>query len=161
MVDIDFSGVDAFLTQLDALQRSFNESVNERFKMWVQEIFVDIVQLTPQWSGNLASNWFIGVNSQSESEQTIPEKAFMWPIDAYALPYERGDSPAVDVSIARIDDEKYGYLDTVYIYNPTEIAPQVEEHLINIRPVNLLDGRVAMVSHAAFFYSSYQPAYLQ
>lgn len=161
MVELDTSGVDAFLLQLNTLQASFNDQVNERFRYWVGVIFEDIVTLTPQWSGNLASNWYVGVDALSASESTIPEKSSMWPLDLYAAPNVRGDLDAVDISLERLSAEKFDWLDTVYIYNPTEIAPEVEAESIYIRPENKVDGRVHMIAHAAFYYSSYQPPGLQ
>lgn len=161
MVELDTSGIDAFLLQLNTLQASFNSQVNERFRHWVGVIFEDIVQLTPQWSGNLAANWYVGVDALSEAENTIPEKAIMWPLDLYAAAHERGDEAAVEISLRRFAEETFNWSERVYIYNPTEIAPDVEAQSIYIRPENLVDGRVHMIAHAAFFYSSYQPPGLQ
>ena len=161
MVELDTSGVDAFLLQLDTLQAGFNSQVNEKFRHWVEVIFTDIVELTPQWSGNLAANWYVGVDALSASESTIAEKGSMWPLDLYEAPNVRGDLDAVDISLERFASEKFDWTDKVYIYNPTEIAPEVEAESIYIRPENKVDGRVHMIAHAAFYYSSYQPPGLQ
>ena len=157
MVDIDFSGVDAFLQALEREQISFNTQVSAKYRQWVRIIFNDIVELTPQWSGNLASNWNISLSSGQLDEQTISRKAHMWPLPPFVEPFQRGDSPAVDISKARFDDVMFGYSDQVYIYNPSEIANAVENQSIYIRGVNLLDGRVAMIAHAQAFYSSFSP----
>ena len=128
--------------------------------MWVEEVFTDIVQLTPQWSGNLASNWYLGVGTMGEQESVIPEKAFFWPLDEALEAFERGDSPAVERSLDRLSGVDFGYLDTVYIYNPSAIAQDVEDESIYIRPVNKVGGQVFMVAHAYSYYSSFQPSYL-
>lgn len=161
MVELDTSGIDAFLLQLDALQKSFNLQVNARYQHWIETIFTDIVELTPQWSGNLAANWYVGPDALSATESTIAAKAAMWPLDIYAVPHERGDAEAVNVSLARMAEQKFNWAEQVYIYNPTEIAPQVEAESIYIRPENKVDGRVHMIAHAQYFYSSYQLPGLQ
>lgn len=157
MVELDTSGIDAFLLQLDALQKSFNFQVNAKYRQWVDVIFTDIVELTPQWSGNLAANWYVGKDAMSASESTIAAKESMWPLDLYSVPYERGDPDAVSISLARMETQEFVWADQVYIYNPTSIAPQVEAESIYIRPENKVDGRVHMIAHAEYFYASYQP----
>ena len=157
MVDIDFSGVDVFLSALQVEQKAFNSQVSAKYRQWVSVIFNDIVELTPQWSGNLAANWNISTDGESASEVTIPQKAYMWPLAPYVEPFRRGDPGAVGISKARFDSIIFGYSEQVYIYNPTEIAQAVEDHSIYIRGVNLLDGRVAMIAHARAFYSNFSP----
>ena len=158
LVEINFDGVDRFLDEITALHASFNESVSKAYRSWVRFIFNDIVELTPQWSGNLASNWRISLSSSQESEDTIANKALMWPPGPYVKPFFRGMDPAVQISEARFDNfEQFGYSQQVFIYNPTEIAQQVEDHSIHLRAVNLLDGRVAMLAHAQALYSMYMP----
>lgn len=156
MVDIDFSGVDAFLAQLETAQKAFNNQLTEKYREWVKAIFYDIIELTPQWSGNLAANWFISTSSESGAEETIPEKEEYWPLRPGTEPHRRGDAEAVDISKARFDPS-FGYSEQIFIFNPTEIAPQVEAQSIYIRGVNLLDGRVAMTAHAYNVYSTYNP----
>jgi hypothetical protein len=157
LVDIDFSGVDVFLSGVELEQKSFNKMVSAKYRQWVEIIFDDIVELTPQWSGNLAANWNISTDGESSSEMTIPQKAHMWPLPPYTEPFRRGDPAAVSISKARFAESIFGYSDQVYIYNPTEIAQAVEDHSIYIRGVNLLDGRVAMIAHAQAFYANFNP----
>ena len=157
MVDIDFSGVDAFIQELETTQRNFNNTVSTRYRDWVRVIFYDIAELTPQWSGNLAANWNISTTGDSGAEQTIAAKAHMWPLPFGVEPKQRGDAAAVDISKARFDGLTFGYSEQVSIYNPAEIAPAVESQSIYIRGVNLLDGRVAMIAHAQAFYSNFSP----
>lgn len=157
MVEIDFSGIDRFLAELEVEQAAFNSYVTDRFRSWVKTIFYDIVELTPQWSGNLAANWNISTTGETNSEETIPEKAYMWPLPKGTQPFKRGDPGGVNISKDRYDQVLFSYVDQIYIYNPAEIAPEVEAQSIYIRGVNLLDGRVAMIAHAVSYYSNYSP----
>lgn len=157
MVDLDITGIDAFLSAIETEQKNFNNQISEKYREWLRVIFYDIVELTPQWSGNLAANWFISTSSSTGSEETIAEKSYMWPLSPFVEPHQRGDEPAVSISKARFDEEVFGYSNQVYIFNPAEIAPEVEAQSIYIRGVNLLDGRVAMIAHAYSFYSTFSP----
>jgi len=157
LVNLDLSGLDTFLQQVEAEQRSFNNQISVKFREWVRRIFYDIVELTPQWSGNLAANWYVSTSSMDGPEQTIPEKSYFWPKPSYAEPHKRGDEPAVSISKERFNDVEFGYSNQVFIFNPTEIAPAVESQSIPLRGVNLLDGRVAMIAHAYSFYSVFSP----
>lgn len=157
MVDLDLSQLDRYLLDLELAQNSFNNQISQKFREWVRLIFYDIVELTPQWSGNLAANWYISTSTSDGPEQTIPEKSYFWPKPTYVEPHHRGDEPAVSISKQRFDDLEFGYSSQVFIFNPTEIAPQVEAQSISIRGVNLLDGRVAMIAHAFSFYSVFSP----
>jgi hypothetical protein len=156
VLDIDTSGIDQFISELDAEQRLLNRYVNQQYLRLVEIVFRDILRTTPQWSGNLAANWFIGVNNQYETEQTIPEKDLMWG-NANIQPHRMGDLNAIEISEARLEGLVFSYLDEIYIYNPTEIAPEVEAHTVYIRPVNLLDGRVAMAAYTAAKYEVLNP----
>jgi len=156
LVNVDFAGIDAFLAALDVQQKAFNNQVTEKYREWVRIIFYDIIELTPQWSGNLAANWFMSTTSDEGVEQTIASKAYMWPLPKDMAPYQRGDPQAVEISKARFDPS-FEYAEPVFIFNPAEIAPEVEAHSIYIRGVNLLDGRVAMIAHALNVYATYDP----
>lgn len=157
MVDIDFSGLESFLSALEAEQKRFNADISVLYQKWVQHIFYDIIELTPQWSGNLAANWYLSLGAGQQGEQTIAAKAYLWPLPHYVEPHQRGDEEAVSISKARFGGETFGYSDQVFIYNPTSIAQEVEDQSIPLRGVNLLDGRVAMIAHAQSFYSTYMP----
>jgi len=156
LVDVDISGLGAFLSALEAEEKAFTNHIDEKYREWVRVIFYDIIELTPQWSGNLAANWFMSTTSDSGGEETIAAKAYLWPLPVGAQPHRRGDPEAVAISKARFDSS-FSYKEPVFIFNPAEIAPEVEAHSIYIRGVNLLDGRVAMVAHALNVYSTYNP----
>ena len=157
MVELDLSGVDAFLRSLETEQKSFNSQVNAKYRQWVSIIFHDMLDLTPQWSGNLTANWFINNTGPTGSEQTIPEKAQVFATAAGTEPHVRGDYDAIAISAARFDDLVFSYLQPVFIFNNANIAQQVEDHTVYIRRDNLVDGRVAMVVYAHDFYSVYNP----
>ena len=116
-----------------------------------------MLDLTPQWSGNLAANWFINNTGPTGAEQTIPEKAQVFGSAGGEPPHVRGDYDAIAISAARFDDLVFSYLQPVFIFNNANIAQQVEDHSVYIRRDNLVDGRVAMVTYAHDFYSVYNP----
>lgn len=159
MLDLDTSGIDSFLAELEAEQRSMNRYINEQYKRLVEIVFSDILHGTPQWSGNLAANWFIGINSQNQNEETIPEKAIYWPHPPQE-PFDRLDPNyrALEVSEARLKDVPvFSYLDDIYIYNPAYPATEADAHTIYIRPVNTLNQAVMMTAWAGLKYEILNP----
>lgn len=110
-------------------------------------VFTDIVQNTPQWSGNLAGNWRLGVGTPDTSFSVRTETPFSDSIRGM----QRGDDPAVSnaLSLAEVSISKITYKSSVFITNQSPIAQAVEDEEIHIRPVNLVDGKVAMVAVTA------------
>lgn len=163
MLDLDISGIDQFLTELEVEHRALNAYVNVEYRRLVEIVFSDILQATPEWSGNLVANWFVGINSQNATEETIVEKGAYWPPPKYDIfePYSRQDpnQSAIDVSLRRLHDvDAFSYLDDVYIYNPAFPAEEVEAQTIYIRPVNLLGlQNQMMIAWAYTKYESYNP----
>ena len=145
------------MSALESEQNSFNNQVNEKYRQWVSIIFHDMISLTPQWSGNLAANWFVNNTGPTGSEQTIPEKGMVFGTASTPEPHEMGDNDAIAISAARFDDLVFSYLQPVFIFNNADIAQKVEDETVYIRPVNKVDGRVAMVAYAQSFYSVYNP----
>lgn len=159
MIDVAAPGLDAFLGELAAAQAALNIGVNTEYRRLIEIVFSDVLKGTPQWSGNLAANWFVGINSESELEQTLPEKSEYWPPGEHE-PFNRKDPNefALEISAERLAlMPAFSYLDQAYIYNPAYPAEQVEQHTVYLRPVNLLGDAVMMTQWAASKYADYNP----
>lgn len=141
-------------TDLQALARQLKEEVvklhsyaDTTFRSAVTEVFEVIVKGTPQYSGNLATNWHISTEASGGS-YAIVANAGKYPLDR---PYQRGDDPAVTAALsaakAVISAAKYGT--DLYVYNPVPYMAQVEAgqgpHGLALRPENLVDGEVIML----------------
>lgn len=74
--------------------------VTEDLQERVLTMFVDLLQVTPQWSGNLVSNWQIVVGGQTRAQayQELPNKSIAW---GRIGVHKMGDQEAVDYTLSR------------------------------------------------------------
>lgn len=152
MIHIDTSGIDAFVAQLNLEMARFDREISEHFYRYTVELFQDIVWQSPQWSGDMASNWnysvhqpnFTYVKSENKAAGEVNKKRMA----VGKIVYRRGMDPAVETAMSRMRNvPRPTWRDTVYFANATPIAPYVEAHSIHIRPVNLIGGQVAMIAY--------------
>jgi hypothetical protein len=139
--------IPSFIRELDLAVAELDRDISKSFSNWTKRVFGDIVHTTPQWSGDLASAWNYSINGIDNSYTPIPNKVENNQFWSAADVYQRGMSPATDVAMAKLAGQNPTWRDVVYINNPAPIAEQVENLRVLIRPVNLVDGRVAMVQY--------------
>jgi len=145
------------------------QKVNQIYRQVVAEIFTDIVKHTPQFSGNLTSNWqieFFGypASGYHRSHRYLGKKrstaaAYKLAEEKFGGPFRRGDNPAVGETLDRelpiLADLRWNM--KVRIINKTPYADDVEAGAgpngTNIRDENLTYGKVAMANYAYAKYS--------
>ena len=158
--------VDAFIAELDRSVGSALDQINRIFRNWCLRIHADIVQLTPQWGGNLAANWYLDTGEPSAQAQELGDpEVRQFGQKGGKTPYSRGMDPAVALSMARQKTFFPSLYDRVFIHNPVEYADEVESgtwtsedgKVHRVRSVNRVprsaNGKVAMVYHAYIKYS--------
>lgn len=151
------------MDRLDLTEVRAKRQVTDTYRRIIEAIFVDIVEHTPQFTGNLASGWQIvfgpyGVNPTPYITDTERESAFNSYRTGGFDPYERGDDPAVSQTIqrelAKLKDVRYNSV--VKFVNPVEYADEVDAgngpNNRSIRPENLYYGKVFMASYAEVKY---------
>ena len=142
-------GAAAFKARLKAVMPTIEAEINTKYRKLVRKVFIDLVENSPQWSGNLASNWRIGSGGYAQIAEYNPQNWYR------EDPYERGDDPAVSLTMLREFSkvEAITYLKPVRIFNPTPYASEVEVGQgpdgRDIREVNKLAeyGAVAMIGY--------------
>jgi hypothetical protein len=132
-------------------------SVNRQYAAQVQEMFFDLLEVSPQWSGNFASNWRLSVGVP-EANYVEVLKATPW----YQLerPQQAGDEDAIEVAGIRADFTDFSYTDTVYFVNgsalefteTTVTGPDGKER--NLRPENLMSPPQLILSYLASKYGA-------
>ena len=161
MLAVDTSGVAAYVKWLEDEAVALRVKVQTAFLTWGLNIHADIVELTPQWSGNLASNWAFDVGSKAYTATyyTGPARNQYDAFRGDPL-FSRGMEPAVSISLARARQAPIPQLsDTIYIHNPVEYADAIETDTSDppVRAINRLPrsetGKIAMVTHAWAKYS--------
>ncbi len=163
------TGLDTTLKKLQNAAKAYEISVTEAKKNFVWTVFRDIVVHTPQWSGNLAANWYIEVGNSSAGTSTYSQIASYKDDADYSFykgvsPFAAGMNPAVD-SVLQRESSKLSQMDTIHfgfgsftkqvphvrwnskirIVNTTGYAEEVEAGIAppdtdGIRPENLYKG---------------------
>lgn len=129
----------ALYAELGRMQAHLNAGWTEA----VHHVYADIVMNSPQFTGNLAANWHIGLTEGTEFHDYKSEFSF-----ANDDAYERGDDPAVSISYGRLE-QSYRFGQPLVIYNNTPYAEEVDNGRpppgAQWRAVNLVQGRIYMI----------------
>lgn len=131
-IDEAFAKIDAWLDEVE--REIVDIAIGMTWTMTGQ-----VLNLSPQYSGDFAANWRMSVNKIDTTFQpgVFPEMQF--PADA---PFQRGDAPAILHAIkandGRLNGAKLG--DTLWLANSAEhhdlYAWKLEDGFIKLRPVN-------------------------
>ena len=138
--------------------------VAETHRRIIEHILRDLVVWSPQWSGNLASNWTLEYTGMPSAYQQSPR--YQSPVRGQGPetefdPYRMGSEPTVSQTIARERQKIAGirYNTIVTIVNKTPYAKDVQDgkgpYGRNIRDVNLGPyGKVAMLALVTTKYNN-------
>lgn len=164
-MSLEMANLRDYMGRLDLTLARQEQRVTQTYRDLIEAIFVDIVKHTPQFSGNLAQGWQIvfgpysatAINTYSDAErkQLVRESKR----DEFD-PYERGDDPAVSVTLDRELPKLSAvrWNSKVSIVNSISYAEDVDagnapDGTQGIRPENLYYGKVFMTSYAEVKYS--------
>lgn len=153
-----------YMKRLDLTLAREEHRITDTYRQIIQAIFVDIVEHTPQFTGNLAQGWEIVFGPYSPTLQSTysdTERARLFRAagkDEFD-PFERGDDPAVqqtlDRELPKLKEVRWN--SKVRIVNSVSYAEDVDAGEApdgtSIRPENLYYGRVFMTSYAEVKYS--------
>lgn len=146
------SNVDKVFAQLKA---EIEANLEAQFEAETQRIFKHLVEVTPQWSGDLAANWRISL-TPTEGAYQSPFKQPEWQNGPWA---HMGDPAAVAYALASSQNVEISYKNPVYftngtplIFSTTLVAGDGTSSVV--RPENLIDGKVAMVSYILSTYKA-------
>lgn len=148
---------------IDGFER-IEQDLNRRHQALVRAILTDLVTHSPQWSGNLASQWqveFTGRKARYSPTITASQKKAYRAQTAFAM----GDDPAVASTLLRESDkiDQLTYKMPVRIVNRTPYAGDVEQGMEQdgqmpggnrLRPENLLKfyGGIGMIGYVDMKY---------
>ena len=152
------------VTGLESVTRSVNAALarqkgilNRYYRSFVVEVLTELVENTPQWSGDLAASWRVqveGVTSRTGGSSTTGFKSTP---RVRPAPHFRGDEPALVYALMVnsdvIESIRYNSRVTIFNDNPTADAinnPWSEE--LWLRPNNFIPGDVMAVAHAISKY---------
>lgn len=147
---IDLTGTEniaGFIRDLDLAMLELDQAISSKFEHWTKVIFEQLVETTPQWSGDLAAAWNYSINGIDESYTPLPNKIEHGRFWSMGDVFMRGDYPAVGLALSKAAKVHPTWRDVVYFHNPAPIAERAEAQTIMIRTVNLVDGRLAMIQY--------------
>ena len=149
MISLSTSKQSAFDAQVDAAFVKLEAEMSLKFAAFTHKVFRSIVLTSPQWSGNLTSNWNYSIKAPDESYSEIAEKELSQ-VRNYD-PFEVGSNPATGRVLAKVAAAAVpSWRDTVYITNatPNESTGYLVDSIIagkvNLRPVNLVPAQGAI-----------------
>ena len=157
MLKVKAKNIDGFIAKLKKHKLLVQGQVAETKRRLVRDIFTDLVQGSPQWSGNLASNWYIEFHgNEGRYSKIAGYKPKDWKRDD---PYHAGDDPAVSKTLMRelpkIANIRWN--SKVQIVNYAPYASDVEAGLgpdgKPIREANYKYGQIAMAGYVTAKYS--------
>jgi hypothetical protein len=123
--------------------------LNAAYREFVVSILTELVENTPQWSGDLAASWRVRAEGNTSRTGGSSSTGFKRdPIERPA-PFFRGDEPAIfyalSVNSEVINSIRYNTRVTIFNDNPTaEIITQSD---IVLRPGNFIAGDVMALAH--------------
>lgn len=168
MASIGFTGLQAAMRKLEKHKLLIHGQIADTKRRIVKHVLTDLVTNSPQWSGNLASQWYVEhASSPKGSYKPLPEYMTPYAWEPLYDPHQMGDNPAVANTLARelpkVASIKWN--SSVKIVNYAPYAEDVENNIgpegmdgtqHEIRPENLLPsyGAVAMVGYASMKYNN-------
>lgn len=155
---IQMKGLDKMLAKLKKHQLIREGRVAETKRNLTRDVFKDLVAGSPQWSGNLASNWFIEFHGMVGAYEPIEG----YSEDAWSRndPYKLGDDPAASNTLARELPKiaQIRWNTKIRIVNYAPYAKDVEAGQgpdgRDIRPENYRYGQIAMVGYVTTKYGA-------
>lgn len=151
MLAIKVSGLNQLLLKLDRHKLRVQKSIAKAKVDLATRVFTDVVEGSPQWSGNLAANWDIEVGAS---------KASYSPIAGYSATewnkggsYEVGHPLAIGMAmphLSKLSEVKWNSKINVVNYTPygSEVEAGQGPNGRPIRPENYVYGQIAMVAYA-------------
>lgn len=155
---LTMTGLDQMMAKLKKHELLMKGKIAATKRKLVTDIFTDLVKGSPQWSGNLASNWYIEFHGIKGNYDPIAGYSQSeWRRDD---PYNLGDDPAVSATLQRelpkVAQIKWN--SNVRLVNYTPYATEVEAgqgpNGRDIRPENYKYGQIAMVAYAMTKYGA-------
>ena len=167
MAAIEFKGVEQMMAKLKKHELLVLGRVTATKRNIIKKIFTDLVEHSPQWSGNLASNWYIEFHGKTgsyvQNQNYVPPDMFKWKDN----PQQMGNDPAVREALTRELPKlaEIRWNSKVRIMNYTPYASDVEQNIGPVSPIwgqrdireeNKLAsyGGVAMVGYVIMKYKN-------
>ncbi len=128
------------------------ENANRRYRRIVYKAFDELLFVSPQYSGDFASNWKI-VAGASHGEPDYNEWPLKHSLDIKQHPAAAGDALAIGYARSQAVRVPFNYKDKVYFVNPTPLhftettVSGPDGKAMKLRPENLIPVGVMLNSY--------------
>lgn len=95
---IKLKGLTALKSKLKLAELLVKQEVAKTVEVRIVKMFTELVSTTPQYSGNLASNWYIEVNTKAGYNPVIGYDPINWRREN---PHQMGSSEAIAFALSR------------------------------------------------------------
>lgn len=141
-----------FEKQLGIALAVLEVKMSVKYYTFTQQVFKSVVETSPQWSGNLASNWNYSINAPDTSYSETAEK--FGSEKKLFKPFQVGDNPAVGRALSRAALAAIpSWRTPVYITNATptdlmtgSLVQDMADGYVKLRPVNMVPAQGAIIS---------------
>lgn len=158
MLKIKAKGINGMIAKLQKHKLIVAGEIANVKRKLVTDVFTDLVRGSPQWSGNLAQNWYIEFHGHRGTYSPIRGyDSSNWNKGDH---YQVGDDPAVTITLARelAKVSQIRWNSKVQLVNYTPYAAAVEAgdgpDGRPIRDVNYKYGQIAMAGYVQTKYSA-------
>lgn len=155
MLAVKTPGLERMLAKLRKHKDYVKRSIAHSKLTLAGQVFKSVVEGSPQWSGNLASNWRIDIGS---NRAIYKELSTYDPVNWHTqIPYFAGHERAVGIAMGQHFGKSGSIVANywnkkIYVSNATPYAAEVELGVapedFSIRPENYTYGQIAMVGYA-------------
>lgn len=161
MITINTAALAKAIKNLGKVRKRVSDDADTRYRAKIYYMAELAAKVSPQWSGDFASNWNLGINGSRPTYKKWAEK------DAPGMNprmndngtttythYQAGDYAAVATSLGRIKNQLRGVTrkDKISLINATTMytdgTNMIEtDGIERLRPENLIPGRVRIESY--------------
>jgi hypothetical protein len=144
--------INAWRNKSQSAKSKIRSSASSYVRRKVLVVYKDVLNVSPQWSGNYAYNWTIETSHYGGGQYDPRFKKDPW----FTLtPKQAGDPEAIAAAMSWAKDviEDIKWNTKVSLVNRSPIADEIESGEIKLRPENLIPGGMGIVAYIKTKYS--------
>lgn len=148
---IGAKNLNAWIKKSDAAKKQVKTKATHFVQAKVKQVLKDALTVSPQWSGNMAVNWFIETNQTGSAGEIGKFKVTPW--QKLQNPWtakKAGDQEAVHYNLQYLNTDTIASLkwnSRIRLVNYTEAAEKIEAGQVKLRPENYIPGGVGVLAY--------------
>lgn len=147
---IGLKNINAWTKKSEAAKKRIQSKATEYVQNKVREVLKDALRVSPQFSGNMAVNWFIETNQTGNARAIGKFKMEPWQKLPQASRHIAGHPDAINYNLQMLNAEAIRNLkwnSKIRLTNYTIAAEKIEAGEVKLRPGNLIPGGVGVLAY--------------